>query len=138
MPSQKPIRILHVLGGMVRGGIETWLMHMLRNIDRQRFRMDFLTHTEEHCAHDDEVRSLGSRIISCLHPRRPLQYARRFRRVLRQYGPYDVVHSHVHHYSGYVLRFVHRRLEQYPLNEQVRKLPCPTCHSSPALRRVAV
>lgn len=83
-------------------------MHMLRNIDRQRFRMDFLTHTEEPCAFDDEARSLGSRIIPCPHPRRPLRYARRFRRVLRQYGPYDIVHSHVLHYSGYVLRLVHR------------------------------
>ena len=39
------VRILHVVGGMNRGGIETWLMHVLRHIDRDRFHMDFLVHT---------------------------------------------------------------------------------------------
>lgn len=97
-------RILHIVGGMNRGGVETWLMHVLRHIDREQYRMDFLVHTTQPCAYDDEIRSLGSRIIPCLHPSKPLTYARNFKRILREYGPYDVVHSHVHHFSGYVLR----------------------------------
>lgn len=60
-----PIRILHVIGGMVRGGIETWLMHILRHLDRDRFQMDFLVHTTDPCAYDDEIRRLGSQIIPC-------------------------------------------------------------------------
>lgn len=100
----RPIRILHVVGGMERGGVETWLMHILRNIDRNRFQMDFLVHTSRPCAYDNEIRSLGSRIIPCLYPQRPLQYAYHFKQILHQYGPYDVVHSHVHYFSGYVLR----------------------------------
>lgn len=101
---QCSIRILHVVGGMNRGGVETWLMHILRHIDRDRFRMDFLVHTEQPCAYDDEVRAFGSKIIPCLHPSQPWLYARTFKRILREYGPYDIVHSHVHHFSGYVLR----------------------------------
>jgi glycosyltransferase involved in cell wall biosynthesis len=97
------MRILHVLGKLDRGGVETWLVQVLRHIDRQKYQMDFLVHTTEPGAYDDEVRSLGSRIIPCLRPSNPAMYARNFRRVLRKYGPYDVVHSHVHHYSGYVL-----------------------------------
>jgi len=65
--------------------------------------MDFLVHTADRGLYDEEVRALGSLIIPCLSHTHPLQYALNFRRVLRQYGPYDVVHSHVHHYSGYVL-----------------------------------
>ena len=53
---QRPIRILHVVGGMNRGGVETWLMHVLRHIDRDRFQMDFLVHTEKPCPYDDEAR----------------------------------------------------------------------------------
>jgi glycosyltransferase involved in cell wall biosynthesis len=102
--SESPIRILHVLGGMVRGGVETWLMHILRHIDRDRFRMDFLVHTTQPCAYDDEIRALGSQIIPCLDPPRPWFYARNLKRILRERGPYDIVHSHVHHYSGFVLR----------------------------------
>jgi glycosyltransferase involved in cell wall biosynthesis len=100
---QRPIRILHVVGGMNRGGVETWLMHVLRNIDRDRFQMDFLVHTEKPCPYDDEASALGSKIIPCLSPAKPWLYARNFKRILREYGPYDVVHSHVHHFSGYVL-----------------------------------
>ncbi len=99
-----PIRILHVVGRMDRGGVETWLMHVLRHIDRDRFQMDFLVHTTEPSAYDDELRALGSRLIPCLHPSHPLRYAANFKRILHDYGPYDIVHSHVHYYSGYILR----------------------------------
>jgi len=101
---RRPIRILHVVGGMNRGGVETWLMHVLRHIDRADFQMDFLVHTERPCAYDEEIIALGSRIIPCLSPQRPWVYARNFRRALRAHGPYDVIHSHVHRFSGYVLR----------------------------------
>jgi hypothetical protein len=35
--------------------------------------------------------------------RQNLGFTRNFKRILREYGPYDIVHSHVHHFSGYVL-----------------------------------
>lgn len=103
-PEQEPVRVLHVVGGMNRGGVETWLMHVLRSIDRTRFRMDFLVHTEEPCAYDDEIRRLGSSIFPCMRPSRPWLYGQRFKRILRDHGPYDVVHSHVYLFSGFVLR----------------------------------
>jgi glycosyltransferase involved in cell wall biosynthesis len=104
----KPIRILHVLGMMERGGAETWLMHILRMIDRDRYQMDFAVHVTEPQGYDDEVRALGSEIILCPYTRQPLRYAREFTRILKEHGPYDVVHSHVHQYSGLVLRLAKR------------------------------
>jgi|SRR6266550_4819351 len=102
------IRILHIVGGMGRGGVETWLMHVLRHADRERFQMDFLVHTAQPCPYDEEVRALGGNIIPCLDPARPWSYARNFRRALAAQGRYDIVHSHVHNYSGYVLRLARR------------------------------
>lgn len=99
----RPIRILQVVGAMNRAGAETWLMHIFRNIDRNLFHMDFLVHGEESSAYDEEIRSLGGRIIPCMNPSRPWLYGRNFKNILKNYGPYDVVHSHVHHFSGYVL-----------------------------------
>ncbi len=95
--------ILHIVGGMDRGGAETWLMHILRNIDREKYHFDFLVSRPEPCAYDDEIRSLGSKIIFCPQPQKPIQYARRFMRLVKENGPYDVIHSHVHHYSGFIL-----------------------------------
>ena len=97
------MRILHIVGGLNRGGAETWLVQVLGHIDREKYQMDFLVHSTEPGAYDEEVKALGARIIPCPKPSNPLQYAVNFRRILRRHGPYDCVHSHVHHFSGYVL-----------------------------------
>lgn len=102
------MRILQVVGGMNRHGTETWLMNVLRSIDRTKFQMDFLVHTDEKQAYEDEAKTLGSQVIRCLYPSRPWLYAKNFKQVLREYGSYDVVHSHIHHYSGFVLRLAHQ------------------------------
>lgn len=99
-----PLRILHIIGMMDRGGVETLLMYILRNIDRKVFHLDFLVGTTDPCAYDAEIRSLGSRIIPCLGRSHPVKFAQTFQQILREYGPYNVVHSHIHHYSGYILR----------------------------------
>jgi glycosyltransferase involved in cell wall biosynthesis len=79
-------------------------MHVLRSIDRSTFAIDFLVHTDTEGAYDEEIARLGARLISLPHPTRRLMYARRFREAIRPFGPYDIVHSHVHHFSGVVLR----------------------------------
>ncbi len=83
-------------------------MHVLRNIDRERFRMDFLVHGQEKYAYEDEAKQLGARVIRCLHPNRPWAYFPNFHRVLRNYGPYDVVHGHVHYFNGIAMLLAHR------------------------------
>ena len=55
----KPIRVLHVLGAMNRGGVETWLMHVLRHLDRKNFLTDLLVHTDQPADYDSEVLALG-------------------------------------------------------------------------------
>lgn len=93
------------------GGVETWLMQVLRQIDRERFGMDFLVESVEPSPHGAEIRALGSRILGApgaQGPLRPWWYARHLGRFLRERGPYDVVHSHVHHANGYVLRLARR------------------------------
>jgi glycosyltransferase involved in cell wall biosynthesis len=71
-------------------------MHILRHIDRQRFRQDFLVHDPSPGAYDTEAQGLGARIIYCPYPSWPWGYARRFKKILADYGPYDIVHSHLH------------------------------------------
>jgi glycosyltransferase involved in cell wall biosynthesis len=109
--STKPLRILHVVGGMDRGGTETWLMHVLRHIDRdclrqargQRFQMDFLVYSDQHYAYTDEIQALGCQILSCPTPSKPWLFAANFKRVLQGNAPYDIIHVQVHLFSGYVL-----------------------------------
>ncbi len=99
-----PIRILHIMGGMHRGGVETCLMQFLRKIDKNRFQIDILVHTNQCCDYDQEIEKMGIPIIACPYTSRPLIYAVKFLHILKKFGPYDIIHSHVHHYSGFILR----------------------------------
>lgn len=62
MRKSKPIRILHVLNSLNRGGAETMLMNYYRKIDRSRFQFDFVVHDTNPGAYADEVRRLGGHI----------------------------------------------------------------------------
>lgn len=99
----KPVRILHVVGGMNRAGVEMWLMNILRRIDRTQFQMDFLVFSDQNYAFSDEINLLGSRIIPCTELSRPWIYAADFKRIVQRYGPYDIIHSHSHYFGGFAI-----------------------------------
>lgn len=102
--NKQPIRVLHILGTMNRGGVETWLVRMLRQLDREKLQFDFLVHNPKAGAYDEEIRSLGSEVLVCPHLKQPWRYVHEFRRLIKEYGPYDILHSHVYLYSGLTLR----------------------------------
>jgi glycosyltransferase involved in cell wall biosynthesis len=104
MDKQVKIRVLQTVGAMGMGGIETWLMHILRNFDRDKYQIDFLVETEKKYSYDEEILDLGSKIIPYLDYKKPWSFAKNFSRILKQNPPYDVIHSHVGYYSGYVMR----------------------------------
>ncbi len=93
------VRVLHVLGALERGGVETWLMDLASRLDGSSWRFDFCTLAREPGRYTARVEALGARVWSC--PRGP-GFAARLRRILRE-GRYAIVHSHVHHFSAAVL-----------------------------------
>ncbi len=104
MNNAKKIKIIHVVASMNMGGAETWLMHVLRNIDRSKFQLDFMVHTLEQGKYDDEVRALGGKII----PVRPVsdifRYSKSVKKALREHGHYDVIHCHRAFSAGRIMR----------------------------------
>lgn len=104
----RKLRILHVVYRMNRGGVETWLMHLLKRIDRSRFQIDFVSHADTPGEYDGEIRSLGSRIYSCCHPANFARHRREFRRILSNHGPFDVVHSHDPMWDGVAMNIARR------------------------------
>ena len=99
-----PLKVLQVLRIMNRAGIETWLMHLLRHFDRRDIAIDFLLQTHQPGAHDEEIRSLGAKLLYGGNPLQLWTYGRNFLRILRDEGPYDVVHSHNYFFSGFDMR----------------------------------
>ena len=101
---QNKIRILHVIYCMNPGGIENWLMNLLRFINKDNFKMDFLVHTQKIGVYDNEIIKLGANIYRCPYSDKPIKYSLNLKFLIKKHGPYNVIHSHVHHYSGWVLR----------------------------------
>ena len=99
----KPLRVLHVVGGMNRAGIETWLMHVTRAVGRSDFAFDFLLHEPRETAYEPELRELGCGIARVPAGKRSPAYARALERCFAN-GRWDIVHSHEHHTTGLILR----------------------------------
>lgn len=95
-------KVVHILGAMNAGGVEAWLMTLLRNTDKGEVNHEFIVHHKEKAFYDDEIYSLGSQIHYCQYSANPFVYALNLYRVFKKINP-DVVHSHVHAFSGLVL-----------------------------------
>jgi glycosyltransferase involved in cell wall biosynthesis len=102
MARTRPLRVLHVLGQMNPGGVESWLLNVFRTADVRSVRFDVMVHQAAEGAYDAELRELGIGIHHNTEFRNVPRYYRRFREIAAA-ARYDVVHSHVHHYSAIVL-----------------------------------
>ena len=93
----EPIRILQVFAEMNRGGAETMIMNLYRYIDRDKIQFDFVVHTQEKCAFDDEIKQLGGRIfyvpkyIGINH----FTYLKAWADFFKDNFEYRIVHGHV-------------------------------------------
>lgn len=89
------IRILHIVGSMNRGGAESRIMDLFRNIDRDRFEFSFLVYDNEICDYHDEITNLGGKfvVLKSLRKSGLLKYLKGISDILKN-GNYDVVHVH--------------------------------------------
>ena len=94
------IRVLHIMGHLLRGGIETWLYQMIQRLDPSCFSHHILVRTAEEEPFTDSFRQAGVRVIPCLHFKNPVLFARNFIQAVSQNGPYDVAHIHGTSFSG--------------------------------------
>lgn len=99
-----PVRVLHAVVNMHRGGAETLLMNIYRNIDTDKVQFDFLTSNTG--VFDDEIRSRGGIVhrIPYITSAGPFGYARALSRFFKCHPEYKIVHSHMDKMSGLVLR----------------------------------
>lgn len=67
--------ILHYVSKMYRGGLETYIMELYKNIDRTKYQFHFAVHSNEHYDYNDEIIELGGKIIVFpKYSQNPLKY----------------------------------------------------------------
>lgn len=100
------IRVLQISYGMDRGGAETLIMNIYRNIDRSKVQFDFLLHNPERTAYEDEIESLGGRIyrIARFLGYNKLSYDRNLKKFLLSHPEYRIIHDHLMDSSGETFR----------------------------------
>lgn len=57
-------RILHITSSLARNGTETFIMNVLRNIDRERIMFDFLVYSRTDTGYETEAMELGAKIFT--------------------------------------------------------------------------
>lgn len=93
-------KILHIIGGMDRGGAESYIMNTLRNIDRKKYDFTILTFLAprdgKKYAYADELKKLGVKMVSVVDNRfrHPNKFINDVAKVVSD-GKYDIVHSHI-------------------------------------------
>lgn len=112
-----PIRVLHWIWHLGGGGVETWFLQLLDHLDPDEFEIDVMV-GRAGGVREEEARRRGCRVFECAY-NRPVSLLKRLRAIMRDYGPYDVLHSHVGSLSwlacvaayceGVKVRIVHSR-----------------------------
>ncbi|WP_368657377.1 glycosyltransferase family 1 protein [Metabacillus halosaccharovorans] len=99
-----PIRVLHVVVNMNRGGAETLIMNLYRNIDRSKIQFDFLTCKKG--VFDQEILNLGGKIhrIPYITDGGHFHYIKSLKQFFKANHHYKIVHSHMDKMSGFVLK----------------------------------
>ena len=95
------MRILQVIGVLNRGGAETLLMNVFRNVDRTKYKFDFLVFKNEDYPYSEEIKKLGGNIYCIESPKQIgiVGYVKNVKKLCLK-NHYDVIHSHTLYNCG--------------------------------------
>lgn len=98
------IRILHCVVKLDRGGAETLIMNIYRNVDREKVQFDFLTSLDGE--YEQEIADLGGRVykLPFIDKIGPFAYANNLCDFFKAHPEYKIVHSHMDKFSGMVMK----------------------------------
>lgn len=98
------IRILHIVYTMNRGGMESRIMDLYRNLDRTRYQFDFYIESGNHGIYDDEIVNMGGRLY---YSKEVYKYNipnfRSFYQFISNHGNYKIIYAY-NQWSGFYLK----------------------------------
>lgn len=103
MNNEKPIRIAHIIGKWLGGGVEAVVMNYYRNIDKSKIQFDFLCDNDSTNIPYEEIEKLGGRVILIPPYQKVLDYQKELIRIFKE-NDYKIVHSHINTLSVFPLR----------------------------------
>jgi len=94
------IRVLHVVNNLNRGGAETMIMNLYRNINRNQIQFDFLCLRNLNGDYESEIEKLGGTIYKIYDT----QFFSKLKKIYQLFkqNQFNVIHSHIMFYSGII------------------------------------
>lgn len=123
----EPIRVLNVFMVLDRGGAETFVMNVYRQIDRKKVQFDFLVHGDKIGAYEEEIKSLGGRIYRLPRMTDFINYKKAIKKFFDNHPEYNVVHSHASELGLFVFKEASKR-----------GITCRICHAHSAPQGVGM
>ena len=114
------IRILNIVPNMRAAGIETFIMNIYRNIDRDKIQFDFIVHSSEKKDYDNEIEMLGGKIyrFSFKDDKNIIKYIKDLNKFFKNHKEYKIVHGHMQ-----------SMMPLYLLIAKLNKIPVRIAHS---------
>ena len=105
------LHVLHVFGKLNRGGAESRVMDLYRNVDRAKVQFDFMQHTTKVCDFQPEIEQLGGKVYH-VPPFRfwnYFSYCKAWKQFIREHPEIRIVHGHMTSTASIYLPIVHKR-----------------------------
>lgn len=100
--STRTIRVLQLATVLASGGPERWIVDLCERGPSESLSMDIATLLDIEGLFAKRARELGIPVFHCATGN-PFLFVRNLRRLLREHGPYDAIHSHLHAFSGFAV-----------------------------------
>lgn len=94
----RPIRVLHVVGSLGIGGIQSYLINTFRNIDKEKIQMDFVVHIKSNINYENEIRKMGGKIYyvdDSFRKHNIAKYMKFWKKFYQEHPEYEIVHGHL-------------------------------------------
>ena len=93
---KEPKRVLQIIAELGNGGVESMIMNIYRNIDRNKVQFDFIAHNENN-KYLKEIEDLGGRIffIEPMSKIGIIKYSKNLYKILIENKDIKVVHAHI-------------------------------------------
>lgn len=98
----EPIRIAHIIGKWLGGGVESVVMNYYRHINKEEFQFDFICDNDSTNIPYQEIEALGGRVLLVPPYQDLINYQKALQKIFKEYN-YQIVHSHINTLSIFPL-----------------------------------
>lgn len=123
----EPIRILNIFMVLDRGGAETFVMNVYRQIDRNKVQFDFLVHGDKVGAYEEEIQNMGGKIYRLPSINNSFSYKKAIKCFFDEHPDYKVIHSHASELGWFIFREANKR-----------NIPYRICHAHNAPKGITL